>query len=148
LADTVVVVRPVWGERAELPPEILEAVAAQARRLGRLIASDDLLLALTVLDEAQPARQALAAEGIEAERLQAAIRVGGDGPLEPPSGLLYAPAHYSMRGRADGFAATLGDGRIAPEHVLLALLWDPMSHSSQLLRRLGVSRGAGRRPAA
>jgi hypothetical protein len=58
--------------------------------------------------------------------------------LPPVSGI--SPAYYSMHGRAEAFAAALGDGRITPEHVLLALLWDPSGHSSQLLWRLGVSR--------
>lgn len=35
-------------------------------------------------------------------------------------GFTHAPA-YGMHGRADAFAAALGDGAITPEHVLLAL---------------------------
>jgi hypothetical protein len=116
-------------------------VDAHARELGRTVASDDLfLLALTGLDEEQPARRALAAEGVDAERLRPRIRTAGDRPLDPPAALTSSPAYYKMHGRAQGFAAALGDGRITPEHVLLAVLWDPTSQSSALLWRLGVSR--------
>lgn len=125
-----------------LPGGLLESVAAHARDLGRAVALDDLfLLAIAELDETQPARRALAAEGITAARLLANVRVGGDGPLDPPTGLTFAPAYYALEGRAQGFAAALGDGTITPEHVLLALLWDPGTISSHLVWRLGGDRG-------
>jgi hypothetical protein len=43
--------------------------------------------------------------------------------------VIFAPAYYTMLGRAQGFAATLGDGRITPErrdvpHVLERLRRD------------------------
>jgi hypothetical protein len=44
------------------------------------------------------------------------------------------------RAATQAFATTLGDGTITLEHVLMALLWDPVSASSQVLWRLGVSR--------
>jgi hypothetical protein len=131
----------IWGRCPQLPSRILELVAAHAGDLGRTVASDDLfLLAIAELHETQPARHALEAEGINAERLLASVRVGGDGPLDPAAGLTYAPAYYAMEGRAQGFAAALGDGRITCEHVLLALLWDPGSISSYLVWRLGSAR--------
>jgi hypothetical protein len=68
------------------------------------------------------------------------IKVRGDGALDPAQPMTYAPAYYLLKGRAQGFAATLADGRITPEHVLLALLWDPASNSSYLVWRLGGSR--------
>jgi hypothetical protein len=130
-----------WGERPLLPRDIRVGVLSAARRLGRQVASDDLfLLAVAELPDESAARQALEAEGVDAERLLAEIRTGGDGPSELEGGLTYAPAFYSMQGRAEAFAAALGDGAIASEHVLVALLWDPMTASSQLLWRLGVSR--------
>jgi hypothetical protein len=72
----------------------------------------------------------------------AQIRTEADRPLEDPAGISFTPAYYTMHGRTEGFAATLGDGEITPEHVLLALLWDPASSSTELLWRLGVQREA------
>jgi hypothetical protein len=42
-------------------------------------------------------------------------------------------------GRSEGFAAAAGS-RVEPEHVLLALLWDPQSVQTSLLRDVGTSR--------
>jgi hypothetical protein len=50
---------------------------------------------------------------------------------------MFPPAYNSMVGRAEALAASLGDGPISPEHVLMALIWDPSSLSSQLLWRRG-----------
>jgi hypothetical protein len=134
-------VTSVWGRSPELPERVLDAVHRQACALGRTVASDDLfLLAISELDDAQPARRALAAGGIDSARLMAHIKVEGDAPLDPAEGLHYAPAFYLMLGRAQAFAATLGDGTITPEHVVLALLWDPATVSSSLVRRLGTTR--------
>jgi hypothetical protein len=131
----------VWGESPKMPRDLLDVVFSTARRLGRQVASDDLfLLALTELPGDSAARQALEAEGVDGERLLEEIRTGGDGPPAREGGLTFAPAFYSMEGRAQAFAATLGDGTITPEHVLMALLWDPTGASSQLLWRLEVSR--------
>lgn len=52
--------------------------------------------------------------------------------------MTFAPANYLMHGRAQGFAGALGNGAVTPEHVLLALLWDPSALSCQVLDRLGV----------
>lgn len=62
-------------------------------------------------------------------------------PVES-SGLAFPPAYNLMAGRPEAFAASVGDGPISSEHVLIALIWDPSSLSSQLLWRLGVSREA------
>lgn len=101
---------------------------------------DLLLLALLELDADELARRALESEGITHERLLDHMRVSGDEPPDEQRGVTYSPATYTMQGRAEGFAATLGDGPIRPEHVLIALLWDPVSTSSQSLWKLGVSR--------
>ncbi len=130
-----------WGRTAHLPRRVLDLVVARAQGLGREVASDDLfLLALTELDEADLARQALAAEGINREIVLNEIRTDGDRPVDAPAGLTYAPAFYTMQGWAQGFAAALGDGRIGSQDVLLAVIWDPMSHSSHILWRLGIKR--------
>jgi hypothetical protein len=135
------VVRSVWGEHPQLPAPVLARVAQYASELGRDVASDDLfLLALAGLDETCPARQALNDAGVDPDRLSAQIRKPGDAPGDA-RGLVFPPSFYWMNGRADGFAATLGDGTITPEHVLLALIWDPTSMASTLLWGMGVSRG-------
>lgn len=99
-----------------------------------------LLLALLELDSAQPARRALEAEGVTRDRVLEWIGVSGDRSDDQPSGVTYSPAAYAIQGRAEAFAAALGDGAITPEHVLLALLWDPVSGSSQALWELGALR--------
>jgi hypothetical protein len=126
-----------------IPARIHELVRVRARELGREVASDDLfLLALTELDEDDMARRALAAEGLTTERLVPEIRTWGDRAVDAHACLTFAPAYYSIQGRAEGFAAALSDGRIRSEHVLVSVVWDPMSHSSHLLWRLGVKREA------
>jgi catechol 2,3-dioxygenase-like lactoylglutathione lyase family enzyme len=133
--------RTVMGDRHPLPGAIERTVYDVAVELGRQVASDDLfLLALARVGPDSPASQALEAAGVTADVLLANIRTGGDGVPAHGDGLTYSPAYYGMCGRAEAFAAALGDGPITPEHVLLALLWDGNSHSSQLLWRLGLSR--------
>lgn len=130
-----------WGDSPQLPRQVLNGVTRRARLLGRSVAGDDLfLLALCELPDDAPARRALAEEAIGARRLLPYVRVSGDRPAAASS-LTFSPATYVMHGWAAGFAAaTTSDGTIMPEHVLMALLWDPMSTSSQLLWKLGVER--------
>ncbi len=106
--------------------------------------SDDLfLLALADLDQTQPTRRALAGVGVSSERLLPHIRTSGDDVSELSGVALgFAPAFYTLQGLAQGFAATLGDGMISPEHVLLAILWTGNSCSLEALRRLDVTREA------
>jgi Clp amino terminal domain, pathogenicity island component len=131
----------VWGERPSLPAGVLRDVARRARGLGRQVAGDDLfLLVLTELPPDAPCRRALAAEGIDADHVLEHIKTGADEGSRWDGGISFAPAFYTMLGRAEAFAAVLGDGRITNEHVLLALLWDPMSATSQLLWRMRASR--------
>lgn len=135
--------RSAWGTTPGVPAPIHDRVRLHAQELSREVASDDLfLLALTELDEDDPARRALAAEDITTERLLPEIRTWGDRPADGPTGLTFAPGYYSIQGRAQGFAAALGDGRIRSAHLLVAILWDPMSHSSHILWRLGIKREA------
>ena len=124
-----------------LPAAVQRIVYDVAVELGRQVAGDDLfLLALARLDPPSPAGHALEAAGATADVLVAQIRTGGDGVPSHGDGLMYSPAYYGMCGRAAAFAAALGDGTITPEDLLLALLWDGNSSSSQLLWRLGVGR--------
>lgn len=129
------------GREEHIPWAIFEGVSEHARRMGYTVASDDLfLLAVAELPEGTPARDVLESEGIDAERLGNEISSRVREMPEEWNGLLFPPAFNSMAGRAEAFAASLGDGRIRPEHVLMALIWDPSSLSSQLLWQLGVTR--------
>jgi hypothetical protein len=122
----------------------MRAVSEHAEQLGRTVASDDLfLLALSDLPDEGPATRALAKLGVNSETLLPHIRTTGDGNSRPVGqGLTFSPAYYTFDGLAHGFSASLGDGQILPEHVLLAILWTGRSQSLAALRALGVSREA------
>lgn len=141
-SGTVSAVSLVLTEHRGVPREIMTRVSQHARELGREVASDDLfLLALTEGDECRPVYRALASAGVTSERLLEVIRVGGDvGEERARRGLHFAPAFYTLLGLAQGFAATLGDGTITSEHVLLAVLWNESGHALGVLTGLGVSR--------
>jgi hypothetical protein len=99
------------------------------------------LVGVLELDVQQPARRALESGGLTAKRILEEIRAPSDELANETGWLTYSPACYLLFGRAQGFAAVLGDGPMTAEHLLLALLWDPQSRSSQLLWRLGIDRG-------
>lgn len=133
--------KSVVGDAPQLPKEVHSTVFSIAKRLGRNVAGDDLfLLALLELSAESPARAALEAEGVNGQRVLEEVHTSGDEGSDEFGGLSFPPAFNAMQGRSQAFAATLGDGAITPEHVLLALLWDPSSLTSQLLWRLGVRR--------
>ncbi|MDQ3870432.1 MAG: Clp protease N-terminal domain-containing protein [Chloroflexota bacterium] len=130
----------VTGDIPRIPHRVGTAAARHAVALGRSALGDELLLlAVLELDPDQPARRALESEGVIGEQLLERIRVDGDGPIGS-HGASFSPASYTVQGRAQGFAAALGDGAITPEHLLLSLLWHPVSTSSQILWRLGIGR--------
>jgi hypothetical protein len=136
-------VRTVRADWRRLPASVDKKVTDIGAEFQREVLGDDLfLLALTQLEPESPARQVLEEAGVTADVLLSRIRTGGDGGKSAKLGMTYAPAYYLMHGRADAFAAALGDGTITPEHVLLALLWDGRSAASQILWGLGVSREA------
>lgn len=117
-------------------------VGEWARRLGRPVAGDDLfLLGMTELPPEEPARRALEAEQLDSSRILDGIQTTlGVGTEEVEGGITFTPAVYTMNGRAEGFSAALGDGAVRPEHVLMALLWDPSTVSSLLVRHIGSER--------
>lgn len=126
-----------------LPAGVRKRVTDLGVELQRQVLGDELfLLALARLGPDSPARQVLEEAGVTADILLTRIRTEGDGGTSPKIAMTYTPAYYLMHGRADAFAATLGDGTITPEHVLLALLWDGRGAASQILWGLGVPREA------
>lgn len=131
----------VTGNVPLMPRRLTQLAVERAIEHGWDVMGDAfLLLAMLELEPGQPARRALEAEGMTGERLANEIHAYGDASAEKPRGVTYSPASYIVQGRAQGFAAALGDGAITPEHVLLALLWDPTSMSSYVLWRLDVAR--------
>ena len=130
-----------FGRSSQLPAELFRAVVAAAHDLGRDVAGDDLFfLGLFDLPEGTAARAALETQGLSRERVAESIRTAGDHASDEPGGIRFPPSLNEVHGRADGFAAALGDGGITPEHVLLSLIWNPTSQTSQLLWRFGVQR--------
>jgi catechol 2,3-dioxygenase-like lactoylglutathione lyase family enzyme len=137
------IVRTVRAEWRGLPAAVQERATDIGVELHRHVLGDDLfLLALTQLPAGTPAREVLEAEGVTADIVLARIRTRGDGGRSAKFGMTYAPACYLMHGRADAFAAALGDGTITPEHVLLAMIWDGGGTASQMLWHLGARREA------
>jgi catechol 2,3-dioxygenase-like lactoylglutathione lyase family enzyme len=137
------IVRTVRAEWRGLPAAVQKRVTDIGVELHRHVLGDDLfLLALTQLPPGTPARDVLEAEGVTADIVLARIRTGGDGGQSAKFGMTYAPAYYLMHGRADAFAAALGDGKITPEHVLLAMIWDGGGTASQMLWHIGARREA------
>jgi hypothetical protein len=106
------------GRGEHIPRAIFRGVAEHARRMGYPVASDDLfLLAVAELTEGTPARDVLESKGISVERLVTEISSRALPMPAESSGLMFPPAYNSMAGRAQAFAASLGDGPISPEHV-------------------------------
>jgi hypothetical protein len=129
------------GRTPQLPNALFASVSRRARQLGRGDGGDDLfLLALLDLPEDVLARRILEAEGADVGRVLGEVRRPEAVATDATRGFAFPPAYNEMFGRAQGFAATLGDGTITPEHVLLSLIWDPTSLASQVLWRLGIPR--------
>jgi hypothetical protein len=129
-----------WHLVDRLPEAVHRAAVADALRRNRGVVGNDLfLLAVAGLDGPPPARQALEQAGAGADRLRAGVHVSGEA-APGPGAVVFPPAYYALAGRAQGFAAALGDGTVTPEHLLLALLWDPHGLCAHLLKQVGVGR--------
>jgi len=123
-----------------MPKPLLASAMQRAKELGRTDAGDDLfLLAILDLPGDAVARKVLQAEGATADLVVRSVR-RSDGAAPDANSIRFPPAYNETLGRAQGFAATLGDGTITPEHVLLSLIWDPTNGASQVLWHLGVHR--------
>lgn len=107
---------------------VMHRALREAVRLGhRSVGPAHIVLAL--LDEHRPsiAQEVLRASGIDRERVEASVnrQFRHLDDSVSPGGARTGPLWHETAGRAQGFAATLGEGADAPEFVLLALLWQP-----------------------
>lgn len=110
---------------------VMHRALREAIRLGHRSAGPAHIV-LALLDENRPsiAQEVLQENGIDRPRVEAAVarqyRLGMD-EHSPRRGATAEPLWHETAGRAQGFSATLGVGAEDPEHVLLALLWQPHS---------------------
>jgi ATP-dependent Clp protease ATP-binding subunit ClpA len=119
----------------------------QARRLDHgWVGTEHLLLAL--LAEPSVAAEALADVSVTYERVVEALQ-GPAGLLGPnvqrytaERGLSPNPAAYKLEGRAEGIALAWGHRPPAPEHWLLAMVYEESGLVAVVLRRLGASPAA------
>jgi hypothetical protein len=114
---------------------LLVRASREAEALGHeRIGLDHFVLALLLPADVSAAAQALRDCGLTHEAYAEQVGRGSarGGGREPTA------AAYQMMGRAEGLAAGLGAAQPAPEHVLLAILWDTGTEFH--LGRLGVTR--------
>jgi hypothetical protein len=135
---------------------VLARAADQARRLDHGWAGTEHYL-LALLAEPSLATEVLAELGVTYDRFDDYLRTHlGDLESPPPryeqgKGLSPSAAAYQLEARAEGFAFAFGHRWPAPEHVLLAMVYDdhgmagPLHHLGasqpailQALRRRGV----------
>ena len=123
----------------------MQRAMGEAIRLGHRSAGTPHIV-LALLDEHRPsvAREVLLENGLDRERVEASAarqHTGPQGEGTPRGGVTSAPLWHETAGRTEGFAATLGQGADDPEHVLLALLWQPRHRwFADLLTAAGTSR--------
>jgi ATP-dependent Clp protease ATP-binding subunit ClpA len=121
-------------------PEAQAWAANEARELeDGYIGTEHFLLGLA--RGASVASEALRACGVTYERLRELHllrREEHEKEFPRPVGLSPNPRAYTLMGRMDGFAAAAGAAAVRPEHVLLALLWDP--DAAGLVREAGTTR--------
>ena len=105
---------------------MVSAAFAEAVRLGSGYAGPEhFLLALLRPDEQTVAAAALRDCGADYGRLSSAlVRAAAKRPAERDAGVTLNPIAHELIGRAEGLATGLGAEEVAPEHLLLALLWD------------------------
>lgn len=127
-------------------PELLLRAVEEARRLGHgWVGSEHLLMAL--LAGPSLATEVLAALGLTYDRL--AERLGalrGDSdwpepPHDPDKGLAVNPAGHALVSWAQGLATAWGSSEPAPEHWLLAMVYDAVWIPS-LLYGFGITQQA------
>jgi hypothetical protein len=123
---------------------VLGPAADQARRLDHgWVGPEHYLLALVAAPSA--ATQALAELGITYDRLVddlASLAVGPEWPRYDGKGLSPNPAAYKLEARAEGLALAWGHRWPAPEHWLLAMVYDDSCWVIGRLHHLGATQPA------
>jgi hypothetical protein len=124
---------------------VMHRALREAIRLGhRTVGLPHVVLAL--LDQPPPsvAQEVLVEHGIEREPVEASATRQYRQETSagtPAGGATSGPAWHETAGRAQGLAATLGEGADDAEHVLLALLWEPRNRwFAHVLTEAGTSR--------
>jgi hypothetical protein len=103
------------------------------------VGSEHLLLALVAPGGDSIAARALRDSGVEYEALHAELSKVRESVRTKAEWRTFPPSFYVLGGRADGLARGLGAKRIGPEHLLLAILWEPHGRCAGLLETLGTS---------
>ncbi len=112
----------------------------EAKRLHlTAIGPDELLLGILHPEAGDSiAAVALRDSGVNARALTELVERRAS-KQEIEGGPQYNPAGYMLMSLAEGMAAALGASEVAPEHLLLAFLWDP-DRSAWQLEQIGSSR--------
>ncbi len=108
------------------PSAVMYRGLSEAVRLGHRSAGP-VHIVLALLDEHHPsvAQEVLQANGVGREQIEESAHRQYRHDDVRGGGATTEPLWHETAGRAQGFAATLGMGAKDPEHVLLALLWQP-----------------------
>src|SRR4051794_16781695 len=127
------------------PPDdgrAIEEAFGEARRLGHhWVGVEHLLLALTAGPPGRPCRHALDACEVREAALREKLAASRSWPRppDPAGGIWPSPLLQTVAGRATGFAAAEGAPASRPEHLLLALAWEPHGRHSRLVGDLAVT---------
>ena len=121
--------------------DVLHASFAEAQRLGHdWCGPEHVVLAMLRGDPEDVARRVLEDAGIDAAMVEHRLERKKSKDREKRRGVLANPAWQRVLGRAEGFAASLGNGELQPVRHLLAMLWD--EREWQFAQERGVTREA------
>ena len=131
---------------AKLPKGVGELANAEATVLANdYVGTEHLLLAISA-QAGTVAAWALAAQGIESERLRSAVaRIVQTAPCESSGVRPWTPRAKKAVGFASEEARALGHNHVGPEHLLLGLLRVAEGVGVQAIRELGVDPSVIRR---
>ncbi len=125
-----------------LPSTHLMAALDEAQRRGHAVAhSIHVLLALIDASRPSIAGDALRSAGVDATTIGTlAGCIYTTETAGQPTATAAGADWHAISGRAEAFAAALGDGRVTAEHVLLGLVWPPDTLVAHALVACGTDR--------